>query len=38
VDLQHELGFLRSPLEVKKYADLGITKEAARRLEAAASH
>ncbi len=38
VDLQHKLGFLRSPLEVKKYADLGIAKEAARRLEAAASH
>ena len=38
VDLQHKLGFLRSSLEVKRYADLGIAKEAARRLEAAASH
>ena len=34
VDLQHKLGFLRSPLEVKKYADLSIATEAARRLEA----
>jgi sulfonate transport system substrate-binding protein len=35
VDLQHQLGFLRSPLDVKKYADLGIAMEAARRLETA---
>jgi sulfonate transport system substrate-binding protein len=35
VDLQHQLGFLRSPLEVKKYADLSIAKEAAQRLDAA---
>jgi ABC-type nitrate/sulfonate/bicarbonate transport system substrate-binding protein len=34
VDLQHQLGFLRSPLEVKKYADLSIVKEAGQRLEA----
>jgi len=34
VDLQHKLGFLRSPLDVKKYADLSIATEAARRLEA----
>ncbi len=38
VDLQHKLGFLRLPLEVKKYADLSIAKDAAQRLEAAASH
>jgi sulfonate transport system substrate-binding protein len=38
VDLQHQLGFLRSPLEVKNYADLGIAKEAAQRLGAAANH
>jgi NitT/TauT family transport system substrate-binding protein len=37
VDLQHQLGFLRSPLEVKKYADLSIVKEAAKRLETAAN-
>jgi NitT/TauT family transport system substrate-binding protein len=35
VDLQHQLGFLRSPLDVKRYADLSVTKEAARRLETA---
>lgn len=34
VDMQHKLGFLRSPLEVKKYADLSIVTEAARRLDA----
>jgi NitT/TauT family transport system substrate-binding protein len=32
VDLQHRLGFLRAPLEVKKYADLSLVKEAAQRL------
>jgi NitT/TauT family transport system substrate-binding protein len=37
VDLQHQLGFLRSPLEVKKYADLGLVTEAAQRLDAAAT-
>jgi len=36
VDLQHQLGFLRSPLEVKKYADLSLVTEAAQRLDAAA--
>lgn len=35
VDLQHQLGFLRSPLEVKKYADLNFVTEAAKRLETA---
>lgn len=35
VDLQHKLGFLRTPIEVAKYADLSIVKEAARRLAAA---
>ena len=35
VDLQHQLGFLRSPLDVKKYADLSIVKDAAKRLETA---
>lgn len=38
VDLQHKLGFLRAPLQVEKYADLSIAKDAAQRLEAAASH
>jgi len=37
VALQHRLGFLRAPLEVKKYADLSIVKEAAQRLDAPAS-
>jgi ABC-type nitrate/sulfonate/bicarbonate transport system substrate-binding protein len=34
VDLQHQLGFLRSSLNVKQYTDLGFVKEAAQRLEA----
>lgn len=34
VDLSHKLGFLRAPLEVAKYADLSIVKEAAKRLAA----
>jgi sulfonate transport system substrate-binding protein len=38
VDLQHELGFLRAALDVKKYADLTIVKEAAQGLEAAAKN
>ena len=38
VDLQHKLGFLRSLLDVKKYVDLSIAKEAAQRLDAAAGH
>ncbi len=38
VDLQHKLGFLRSPLDVKNYTDLDIAKEAAQRLGAAANH
>jgi sulfonate transport system substrate-binding protein len=32
VDLQQSLGFLRSPIDVKKQADLSIAKEAADRL------
>jgi sulfonate transport system substrate-binding protein len=35
VDLQHQLGFLRSPLDVKKYTDLSIATDAAHRLDAA---
>jgi sulfonate transport system substrate-binding protein len=38
IDLQHRLGFLRSALDVKKYVELGIAMEAAKRLDAAASH
>lgn len=34
VDLQKELGFLRQSVDVKKYADLSIAKEAAQRLAA----
>jgi NitT/TauT family transport system substrate-binding protein len=37
VDLQHQLGFLRSPLEVKKYADLSLATEAAQRLDTTAT-
>ena len=37
VDLQHQLGFLRSPLDVKKYADLSIVTEAAQRPDATAT-
>ncbi len=32
IDLQARLGFIRSSIEVAKYADLGLVKEAARRL------
>ena len=34
IDLQKELGFLRQTIDVEKYADLGIVKEAAQRLAA----
>ena len=33
VSLQHKLGFLKSDLSVKKYADLGLVEEAARRIK-----
>ena len=33
VELQHQLGFLKASLDVKQYADLSITKEAAARLK-----
>jgi NitT/TauT family transport system substrate-binding protein len=33
VDLQHDLGFLRASVEVKKYADLSIVEEAGKRLQ-----
>ena len=36
VDLQHRLGFLRTSLDVKKYADLSLVKEAAKQLGAEA--
>ncbi|HWD56955.1 MAG TPA: ABC transporter substrate-binding protein [Stellaceae bacterium] len=38
VDLAKQLGFLHAPLEVGKYADLTIAKEADKRIEAAANH
>jgi NitT/TauT family transport system substrate-binding protein len=38
IDLEHQLGFLRSPLEVKKYSDNSIAEEAARRLTPEAGH
>jgi sulfonate transport system substrate-binding protein len=34
IDLQHKLGFVKAPLDVKKYADFSIAKEAAQRLAA----
>lgn len=33
VDLAHQLGFLRTTLDVKKYADLSIAEDAAKRLD-----
>ena len=38
IDQEHQLGFLRSPLEVKKYSDNSIAEEAARRLTPEAGH
>ena len=32
IDVQRELGFLKGPIEVEKYADLSIVREAAQRL------
>jgi hypothetical protein len=36
LDLQHQLGYLRAPLNVTEYADLSVTWEAERRLSAEA--
>jgi sulfonate transport system substrate-binding protein len=33
INMQRELGFLKADLDVKKYADLSLVKEAARRLK-----
>ena len=33
IDLQHQLGFLRSSVEVKKHAEFSIAEEAAKRLD-----
>ena len=38
VDLQHQLGFLRSSVEVKKHADSSLAEEGARRLAPEAGH
>jgi ABC-type nitrate/sulfonate/bicarbonate transport system substrate-binding protein len=38
IDLEHQLGFLRSPLDVKKYSDPSFAEEAARRLAPEAGH
>lgn len=32
IDLQHEVGFLKEPLDIKNYVDLSLVKEAAQRL------
>ncbi len=37
VDLAHKLGFLRSALEVRKYADLSLVEDAAKRLASPAN-
>lgn len=37
VDLAHKLGFLRATLDVKKYADLSIAEDAAKRLDKTAT-
>ena len=33
IEVQRELGFLKGPIEVAKYTDLGIVREAAGRLK-----
>jgi NitT/TauT family transport system substrate-binding protein len=33
VDLTHDLGFAKTSINVKKYADLSIVEEAAKRLQ-----
>ena len=33
VKLQHELGFIKAPLDIRKYADLSMVQEAAKRLK-----
>ena len=33
IDVQRELGFLKGPIDIQKYADLSIVKEAAQRLK-----
>ena len=38
VDLAKQLGFLKAPVEVAKYADLSLVQEAAKRLPAQANH
>ena len=38
IDLQHQLGFLRTSLDVKKHADTSFGDEAGRRLAAEAGH
>jgi NitT/TauT family transport system substrate-binding protein len=32
IDVQRELGFLNGPIDIEKYADLSIVREAAQRL------
>ena len=38
IDLQHQLGFLRASLDVKKYGDRSFAEEAVRRLASEAGH
>ena len=33
IDVQQKMGFLKHPIDVKKYADLSLVKEAAARIK-----
>jgi len=33
INLTHELGFIKTPMDVKKYTDLSLAEEAAKRLK-----
>jgi hypothetical protein len=33
VDVQHELGFLKEPLNVKSYVDMSLIEEAGKRMK-----
>ena len=33
INTTHELGFIKAPLDVKKYSDLSLVQEAAKRLK-----
>jgi sulfonate transport system substrate-binding protein len=33
IDVQRDLGFLKGPIDIQKYADLSLVKEAAQRVK-----